>query len=43
MERHGTTVCHDADSRLTLRAGVHRMSLAAPRETQALTKCTLGS
>jgi hypothetical protein len=34
-EHHGTNACNDADSCPTLRAGVHRIYLAAPLAAQA--------
>jgi hypothetical protein len=34
-EHHGTKACNDADSRPTLRNGVHRMYLPAPHNAQA--------
>jgi len=37
-EHSSTKACNDADSRPTLRTGVHRMYLAAPLDAQALAK-----
>ena len=34
-EHHSTTACNDADSRPTLRHGVHHISLPAPLDAQA--------
>ena len=41
-EYTGTQACNDADSRPTLRTGVHGISLPAPLHAQAGPKCKIG-